>query len=441
MTDRFLTEVRRMHAQREVIKSLDDLGRRAMAERLGDGMADSWVFGARDAQLPPPDLDFCWLFLGGRGSGKTHAMSSAVHTAVRAGLGRLIVVAPTINDLHAVNLEGPSGILRTCGTDPVPRWVQSKRRLEWPNGAKATFFSGEEPDGLRGHQGELAVIDELARMRYATPVWDMLNMGLRLGDKPRVLLGTTPRPSPMMKKILKMKGVSITTGSTYDNSKHLSASFIKQIREMYEGTRLGRQELHGAMLLDPVNALFKDDWIMRDPVDESLIEQVTVGVDPSGGNDEVGIVVVAMLNDGRYAILADRTATGSPAHWGEAVIRAHDDFDADDVVVERNFGGDMAIDVIQHAADRAMQAGRANNMIRIHEVHASRGKAMRAEPISLLYEKGRVLHRSGLDNLEAEMMAFSRDWDRVADGSPNRLDAAVWGLTRLSGIVMDIPIA
>src|SRR5499427_7509066 len=194
--------------------------------------------------------------------------------------------------------------------------------------------------------------------------------------------------------------------------------------------------------LDPMNALFKDDWLIHDDVPEDMIEQVTVGVDPSGGGDEVGIVASALLNDGRFAVLADRTTTGSPAQWGEAAVKCHDDFDADDVVVEVNFGGDMATEVVKQAAERAHQRGeRGSNLIRVKEVSASRGKAMRAEPISLLYEKARVLHRRGLDQLESEMMAFSREWDRTVDGSPNRLDAMIWGITRLSKIITHIPIA
>lgn len=214
------------------------------------------------------------------------------------------------------------------------------------------------------------------------------------------------------------------------------------MRELYEGTRLGRQELQGAMILDPQNALFKDEWLIHGEIAEGSIEQVTVGVDPPGGADEVGIVASALLNDGRFAVLADRTTAGSPAQWGEAAVKCHDDFDADDIVVEVNFGGDMATEVVKQAAERIHTRGeRDTNMIRTKEVSASRGKAMWAEPISLLYEKSRVLHRRGLDQLEAEMMAFSREWDRATDGSPNRLDAMVWGLTRLSKIITNIPIA
>jgi phage terminase large subunit-like protein len=159
----------------------------------------------------------------------------------------------------------------------------------------------------------MAVIDELGRMRYQQAVFDTMMLGLRLGDRPRVLIATTPRTTPFMKKRIAMTGVSITTGSAYDNVARLSPEFLKKVRELYEGTRLGRQELQGAMILDPQNALFKDDWLIIHDVPEEMIEQVTVGVDPSGGGDEVGIVACALLNDGWYAALADRTTAGGPA--------------------------------------------------------------------------------------------------------------------------------
>ena len=161
-------------------------------------------------------------------------------------------------------------------------------------------------------------------MRYQQQVFDQALFGLRLGDKPRLLVATTPRPTPFMKRLITMDGISITSGTTYDNAEHLSPAFLTKIRELYEGTRLGRQELMGAMILDPVNALFKDDWIIRHTVPEEMIEQVTVGVDPSGGENEVGIVASALLNDGRFAVLADRTISGSPAQWGEAAVKCFD---------------------------------------------------------------------------------------------------------------------
>jgi phage terminase large subunit-like protein len=156
-------------------------------------LAEDWVFAARDAQLPPPDLSWCWLFLGGRGAGKSHSMSAAVHTAVRAGIKRIHFIAPTTTDFHDVNVEGKSGIFATCGRDPRPRWVSSRRRLEWPNGAMCVFFSGEEPESLRGPEAEMVIVDEIARMRYQQSVFDTMMLGLRLGDRPRVLIATTPR--------------------------------------------------------------------------------------------------------------------------------------------------------------------------------------------------------------------------------------------------------
>jgi phage terminase large subunit-like protein len=440
MADLFLDAVRDLHEQRAKVRALtpDRLAR--MLASLSDDDAE-WILSARDEQLPPPDLGWAWIFLGGRGTGKTHAGSAAIHLAVRAGLSRIHAIAPTAADVWDVLVEGPSGLMKTCGAGQRPQIIRYKRRVEWPNGATCTLFSGEEPDQLRGPQAQLCYIDELAKMRYAQDVYDNAMFGLRLGDRPRLIVTTTPRPTAFMKKLIKLDGVSITTGSTFANT-HLSADFLKRVREQYEGTRRGLQELHGAMLLDPADALFEEAWLIHHDVPEDLIEQVTVGVDPSGGEDEVGIVVGALLNDGRLAILADRTTSGTPATWGDAVVRASDDFDAEDVVVETNFGGDMATEVVKQATERAHDQGRRDtNLIRVREVSASRGKAMRAEPVSLLYEKGRVLHRHGLDKLEAEMLSFSRDWDRDVDGSPNRLDAAIWALTRLSKVLVSIPIA
>jgi phage terminase large subunit-like protein len=200
---------------------------------------------------------------------------------VRAGLGRIHAVAPTAADVWDVLVEGPSGLMKTCGAGPIPQIIRYKRRLEWPNGATCTLFSGEEPDQLRGPQAQLCYIDELAKMRYAQDVYDNAMFGLRLGDMPRLVVTTTPRPTAFMKKLIAMEGVSVTTSSTFDNI-HLSADFLKRIREQYEGTRRGLQELHGAMLLEPADALFEETWLVHDDVKEDLIEQVTVGVDPSG---------------------------------------------------------------------------------------------------------------------------------------------------------------
>jgi phage terminase large subunit-like protein len=225
MGDLFLAEVRRMREMRARVRLMSPEKRQAMIAEIGDDGAGEWLFGARDDQLPAEDLDWCWLFLGGRGAGKTRAMSAAIHTAVRAGVRRIHLIAPTAADLADVNIEGPAGIMRTNGGDPIPRWLMYKRRLEWPNGAVCVVFSGEEPEQLRGPECELCVIDEIARMRHQSQVFDNAMLGLRLGERPRLLIATTPRPTPFMKKLIKMDGVKIATGSTYDNAAHSTRRF------------------------------------------------------------------------------------------------------------------------------------------------------------------------------------------------------------------------
>jgi phage terminase large subunit-like protein len=312
-------------------------------------------------------------------------MTGAIHSAVRAGVRRTHLVAANAAAMNDLNLEGPAGLLRPRGLAPAPKLVAYKRRLEWPNGAVCVLFSGEEPDSLRGPHCELCVIDELAKMKPHNEAM----LGLRLGDRPRMLIATTPKPNAFMRKLVAMEGVRITTGSTYDNAAHLSADFIARVRAQYEGTRTGRQELNGAMILEPEDPLFRDSWFSYHEIPEEIIEQVTVGVDPSGGSDEIGIVVAALLVDGKLAVLADRSQGGTPGVWGEGVVRAYDDFDADDVVVETNYGGDMATAVVRSAAERMHSQGRrSTDMIRVQTVAASRGKVLRAEPVSSSSRKG-----------------------------------------------------
>lgn len=401
-----------------------------------------WALKAHPFQLPPLDLEDFWLFMGGRGAGKSEAVSQAAHMAVQAGVRRIHLIAPTAADVRDVMIEGPSGLIATAPPGFRPVWIESKRRVQWPNGARAITFSAEEPESLRGPQAELVVIDELGRMARQQAVFDMAILGMRIGPHPRMLIATTPRSTKTIRALVRMKGLSMTTGTTFDNGAHLAPSFLAKVRELYEGTRLGLQELQGLLIQDSEADLFKEHWLVIDPAHDDRIAQVTVGVDPSGGADAIGIVAAGRLNDGSYAVLADRTCSGSPGHWGEEAVRLHDELDADDIVVEVNFGGQMAEEVVKQAAARMHEAGeRPSRSIRVKTVTASRGKIMRAEPVSLLYEKGKVVHRPGLDLLEAEMLNFTRHWDRAKDGSPNRLDAMVWAISRLSGIVMDIAIA
>jgi phage terminase large subunit-like protein len=236
-----------------------------------------------------------------------------------------------------------------------------------------------------------------------------------------------------------MDGVGGTGGSTFDNARNLPADYLEQITELYDGTRTGRQELHGELLLDVPGALFKEEWLRRADISAEMLETVTVGVDPSSctvKSDATGIVVAALLKGGKeYAVLEDCTIKGSPGTWGDTVVQAYDRHKAVDVVVESNHGGNLAKHVIEEAARRQYHFGkRDNGTIRIRIETASKGRVMRAHAVSLLYEKNAVTHAPGLQALESELLSFSDDWDRGRDGSPNRLDAAVWALERLRGI-------
>lgn len=430
--DRFHDEAVKLREIRDIIRDLSDEEMLTMAEALGDAAEHDWRFLARDSQLPPLDWIDTWLITAGRGFGKTRVGSECCHLAVEAGIMRMHIIAPTAADYRDVNIEGPSGLLATAPHGVKLEWEPSKRRITWPNGAHAILFSGDEPESLRGPQCEFCWIDELARMRYQQMVYDMAVFGLRLGDRPRMLITTTPRPTQFMKKLYASKGVKVTGGSTYENEDNLAASFLEKVRDAYEGTTLGQQELHGLMS-EAEGDLFKMDWIGREKFAVGDFVKLAVGVDPSGGGDEIGIVVAGERQNAKAGVLADRTCKGTPEKWGAEVVKAYDDFAADVVVVERNYGGDMAESVIRNAAAEVHRRGERDSAgIKIEMVTASRGKVIRAEPVSLLYEQGRVDHYPNMQKLEAEMSSFTKDWDREKDGSPNRLDALVWALTKTS---------
>ena len=297
-----------MHALRAKVRSAP--GQRT--SMIGAGFGNDWTFSARGIAASSAGRSMVvLLLLGGRGGGKTHAESQAIHTAVRAGVMRIGLISTTAAVLDAVNLEGPSGLLKTARAGVVPRVVQYKRRVEFMNGATVSLFSGEEPESLRGYQFEMVVIDELAKMRYAQQGFDQAMLTLRLGEKPRMIIATTPRPTPFMLKVIRMEGVTITRSTTFDNAEHLSADGLSRLRKACGGaSREWLQEIQGEMVLVPEGALFREEWLKHDDGARETIEQATVGVDPSGGSDETGIVAAALLRASRLAVLADRSLPG-----------------------------------------------------------------------------------------------------------------------------------
>ena len=329
-------------------------------------------------------------------------------------------------------VEGESGLLAVHPPDFKPTYSPSLRRITWPNGAVATLYNATEPDQLRGPQHDAAWCDELAKWRYCQETWDQLQFGLRLGDYPRTIITTTPRPLPLIRKLVNDPKVAVTRGATWDNKANMPESFIKEIEDKYAGTRLGRQELEGEILDDVPGALWSRDQLDTNRLREAPedLERVIVAVDPATSteenSDETGIVVVGFSRDAdgyaRGYVLEDGSMKGKPEEWAKKAVNLYRKWQADKIVAEKNQGGDMVSAVIR-AVDRS---------IPLKLVHASRGKVVRAEPISALYEQGRVHHVGRFDQLEDQMCLFSVDNIRSPSmGSPDRVDALVWGMTEI----------
>jgi phage terminase large subunit-like protein len=394
-----------------------------------------WKFWARADQLPPDGKWLSWLLLGGRGAGKTRAGAEWVRASVtgktplsRGIRTRIAMVGETISSAREVMVEGESGILAISPAWERPRYEASRRRVIWPNGAQAQLFSAEDPDGLRGPQFDGAWADELCKWRHGRDTWDMLQFGLRLGGDPRQVITTTPRPGRLLRDLLADANTVVSRATSYANAANLAPQFFARITAQYEGTRLGRQELLAELLEDNPDALWGravlDRWRVNAPPE---LLRIVVAVDPPAAStrnsDACGIIVAGLGIDGHGYVLADYSVQGvSPQIWASRAVAAYRDFQADRLVAEVNQGGDMVEAVI-----RQIDAG-----VPVRPVRASRGKAARAEPVSALYEQGRVHHVSALQALEDEMAEFTRGFNRASAGwSPDRVDALVWALTEL----------
>jgi len=354
----------------------------------------------------------------GRGFGKTRCGAEETRRRAEGALAeRIALVAPTAADARDVMVEGESGILACAPRWNRPVYEPSKRRLTWPNGVIATTYSADEPERLRGPQHDFAWCDEVAAWRYAE-AWDMLMFGLRLGDNPQCAVTTTPKPKKLIRRLVKDQNCIVVRGSTYENRPNLAPAFFSQIVKVYEGTTLGKQELHGELLEDMPGALWSRDTIKRGSAPE--YERIVVAIDPavtsSAESDETGIVVAGRSGDYFY-VLEDLSGRYSPKQWANIAVNAYFKHRADRIIGEVNNGGDMIENTIrQVSAD-----------VSYKEVRATRGKAIRAEPIAALYEQGRGLHITMFDQLEEQLCG----WTIEADWSPDRLDALVWAATEL----------
>ena len=409
-----------------------------LSDEVKAGLRWHWPFWARPNQLEPEGDWNTWLILAGRGFGKTRIGSETIRdwvcgkTPLAPGkCSRIALVAETAPDARDVMVLGESGLLAVHPKDFRPTYHPSKRVVVWPNGAQAWLYNAVEPDQLRGPQHDAAWCDELAKFRYMQETWDQLQFGLRLGEHPRAIVTTTPRPLPLIRKLIADEKTYVTRGSTFDNKDNLASTFLHQIQDRYGGTRLGRQELEGEILEDIPGALWNREAIDNARVAEAPpLERIIVAVDPAvssnEGSDENGIVGVGLARDAdaypRGYVLADKSLRGSPEEWAKAAVSLYRELQADRIVAEKNNGGEM-VEAVIRSIDRSVP---------VTLVHASRGKHVRAEPISALYEQGRIHHVGRFDRLEDQMCLFSIDNLRDENnGSPDRVDALVWGLTEL----------
>lgn len=402
------------------------------AHWLNDFRAEFETF-AHDHQRPPrlanSGKDWTtWLVLGGRGAGKTRAGAEWVRRKALADPhARIALVGEGEHETREVMVEGISGLLAVHRQAERPRWIPARRRLEWPNGAVAQLFSAEDPEGLRGPQFSAAWCDELAKWRQAEATFDMLQFGLRLGKRPRQVITTTPRPIALLKRLIADPRTAITRAGTAANAYNLAPAFLQTVLARYGGTQLGRQEIDGEIIEQRSDALWSRAHLERRRVDAApALTRIVVAVDPPGSATRsagaCGLVAAGCSEDGSVYVLADDSAAGlSPQAWALKAIALWRRLNADALVAEVNFGGDMVRAVI----------GAADRSVPVMTVRATRGKYLRAEPVAQLYEQGRVKHVGAFPALEDEMCDFGLDG--LSSGrSPDRLDALVWAITALS---------
>ena len=391
-----------------------------------------WQLWAHEGQLPPESAWSVWLILAGRGFGKTRAGAEWVRAVAEADpAARIALVAASLAEGRSVMVEGASGLLEIAPRGQRPKFEPSRRRLTWPSGAQATLYSAGEPESLRGPQHSHAWCDELAKWvnvgNRAEAAWNNLQLGLRLGDLPCVVVTTTPRAVPLLRRLLADEEVVATRGSTYQNKANLARGFIRSVQKQYGKSLLGRQELDGELIEDLPGALWTRGLIesCRETAASFAVVRIVVAVDPpaSAGGDACGIVVCAACEDGIVRVLADCSVEqASPETWARAVATAARAWSADRVVAEANQGGAMVGSVLR-AAEISLP---------IKLVHASRGKVARAEPVAALYEAGRVRHIGIFPKLEDELCGLISGGRYEGPGrSPDRADALVWGLSEL----------
>jgi len=401
------------------------------AEKATIKLYTDWLKTARPKQLEPEGKHNIWLILAGRGWGKTRTGAEDIALyALRHPNVICAVVAPTHGDLRRVCFGGNSGLLSIIPDECYAKskdfkgYSSSVSEIRLHNGSKIVGYAAQEPERLRGPQFHRAWCDEIAAWRYPE-AYDQLMFGLRLGEKPKCVITTTPKPTPLIKQLIDRNDTFVTTGNTFENEANLAPSALKMLKERYEGTALGRQELYAEILEDLDGALWNNRLIEEARLSEDTertLQKVIVAIDPAvtakDDSDETGIVVVGKDFNNEYYVLEDLSGKHSADKWGRIAVNAYYEWEADRIVAEVNNGGDLVERLLRNIDPN----------VPYRSVHATRGKLVRAEPIAALYEQRRVHHMGMYPELEAQMCTYTGD----TKISPDRLDALVWGLTELS---------
>lgn len=380
----------------------------------------TWENWALDKQLPPPGDWTTWLLMGGRGSGKTRAGAEWVRSLAAQEIGPIALVGETMTEAISIMVRGESGILNVHpdATRPTLRG----QRLLWPNGVEAMVMSASDPDRFRGPQFAAAWCDEVAKWPRSEDAWDQLQFGLRLGDHPRQLATTTPRPTRLIRRLLSDPQAVVTRMTTVENQAQLAPTFLSAVVARYRGTVLGRQELDGELIEDLPGALWQRGMFRH--FAGGAVERIVVAVDPpvtgTAHSDACGMVVAGRVGEGAV-VLEDCTFRPTlPIDWARRAVAAYRAHQADAIVVEVNQGGDLVTQMIRQE----------DETVPVRPVRAIRGKWTRAEPVAALYARGLVSHVEGLTALEDEMCAMGPD-GRADGHSPDRVDALVWAMSEL----------
>ncbi|MDF2232948.1 terminase family protein [Albimonas sp. CAU 1670] len=428
------------------LASLSEDERQGFVEGLSDEAAAAlrWTFEVwrlAGHQAPPPGRWRSWVILGGRGAGKTRAGAEWVRALVEGGTplapgarSRVALVGETFDQVREVMIEGPSGIRACSPPDRRPEWIATRRLLRWQNGAEALAFSAGQPEALRGPQFDAAWCDELAKWPRGAATWANLGLCLRLGEAPQALVTTTPRRTPLLKRLLAAEDTVVTRAPTEANAANLAPEFLEAMEREFGATSFARQELGGELLEDVEGALWTCALLEKQRVRQAPpLVRIVVAVDPattSGKSaDSCGIVVAGLCAEDGIYVLADLTVQGAaPLDWARRAVDAFHQWQADRIVAEVNQSGEMVEALVRQIDPDVSYAG----------VSASRGKLARAEPIAMAYERGQVRHVGAFPELEDEMCAFGPARD-PREGSPDRVDALVWAVSELRRGVTQTP--